>query len=124
RRAAVSANKGGRCSVTERDEPRSKAVRGHRSAASLPVSWIDIRDVIPALTGWLSQLLNYGSLLVADMPRIKKTRHITRKRKKRNLAIPAAATAMPVKPKSAATKAITKKITAQRNIFFVPPKTE
>jgi len=53
------------------------------------------------------------------MPMIKKIRQITRKRKKRNFAIPAAAAAMPVNPNSAATRAITKKITAQRNIFHL-----
>ena len=53
------------------------------------------------------------------MPMIKKIRQITRNRKKRNLAIPAAATAMPVNPNNAATSAITKKITAQRNMFYL-----
>jgi len=38
---------------------------------------------------------------------IKKIRHITRKRKNRNLAIPAAAAAIPVNPSNAATSAIT-----------------
>ena len=47
---------------------------------------------------------------------IKKIRQIT---KKRNFAIPAAAAAMPVNPNSAATSAITKKITGQRNIFHL-----
>jgi hypothetical protein len=54
------------------------------------------------------------------MPKIKKIRQITRKRKNRNLAIPAAATATPVNPKTAATSAIIKKIKAQRNIFSPP----
>jgi hypothetical protein len=49
------------------------------------------------------------------MPRIKKTRQITRKRKNRNFAIPAAAAAMPVNPNNAATSAIIRKIKAQRN---------
>ena len=53
------------------------------------------------------------------MPMIKKIRQITRNRKKRNLAIPAAAAAMPVNPNNAATSAITKKITAQRNMFHL-----
>ncbi len=54
------------------------------------------------------------------MPITKKIRQTTRKRKNRNLAIPAAAAAMPVNPKSAATSAIIKKIRAQRNIFSPP----
>jgi hypothetical protein len=56
------------------------------------------------------------------MPIMKKIRQATRKIKNRNLAIPAAATAMPVNPNTAATNAITKKITAQRNIFSPPPE--
>src|SRR5207302_69211 len=52
------------------------------------------------------------------MPMIKKIRQITRNRKKRNFAIPAAAAAMPVNPNNAATSAMTRKITAQRNMFF------
>jgi hypothetical protein len=51
------------------------------------------------------------------MPRIKKTKQTTRKRTNRNLAIPAAAAAMPLNPKSAATNAIIKKIKAQRSIL-------
>jgi len=69
-----------------------------------------------------STALNHGILLPAVMPIMKKTRQATRKIKNRNLAIPAAATAMPVNPNTAATNAITKKITAQRNIFSRPPK--
>ena len=53
-----------------------------------------------------------------DMPMIKKTKHITRNRKNRNLAMPAAAEAIPVKPNSAATSAITKKIAAHFNILI------
>ena len=53
------------------------------------------------------------------MARIKKIRQITKKRKNRNLAIPAAAAAMPVNPKIAATSAIIKKIRAQRSIFHL-----
>jgi len=67
-------------------------------------------------------VLSYGVLLPAVMPIMKKIRQATRKIKNRNLAIPAAATAMPVNPNTAATNAITKKITAQRNIFSPPPK--
>src|SRR6266496_2779757 len=52
------------------------------------------------------------------IPAIKSTRQTTRNRKKRNFAIPAAAEAIPVNPKSAATSAITRKITAQRNIII------
>ena len=62
---------------------------------------------------------HYGTRLPADMARIKKIRQITRKRKNRNLAIPAAAAAMPVNPKIAATSAIIKKIRAQRSIFHL-----
>src|ERR1700716_1977732 len=47
------------------------------------------------------------------MPRIKNTRHITRNRKNKNFAIPAAAEAMPVNPNNAATSAIIRNITAQ-----------
>lgn len=53
-------------------------------------------------------------------PTINKIRHTARNRKKRNFAIPAAAVAIPVKPQSAATSAITKNITAQRNIKLPP----
>src|SRR3954452_3517972 len=49
---------------------------------------------------------------------IKKIRHITRNRKNRNLAMPAAATAMPVNPNREATSATTRKISAQRNIMI------
>src|ERR1044072_5250800 len=45
----------------------------------------------------------------------------TRKTKNRILAIPAAPAAMPPKPKSAATKAMTRKIRAQRSIAFLLP---
>jgi hypothetical protein len=55
------------------------------------------------------------------MPITKNIRHITRKRKNRNFAIPAAADAMPVNPNNAATSAITRKITAQRNILITSP---
>jgi hypothetical protein len=55
------------------------------------------------------------------IPAINKITHTARKRKNRNFAIPAAAVAMPVKPKSAATSAITRNITAQRNIIIPPP---
>jgi hypothetical protein len=58
--------------------------------------------------------------LPADIPRMKKTKQATRKRKNRNLAIPAAVAAMPVNPKRAATSAITKKIKAQHNILSPP----
>jgi len=44
-----------------------------------------------------------------DMPMMKKIRHMTRNRKKRNLAMLAAAEAIPVNPKSAATSAMTRK---------------
>ena len=53
---------------------------------------------------------------------IRKIRQITRNRKNRNFAIPAAAAAIPVNPNSAATKAITKKIAVQRNMFLPPLK--
>jgi hypothetical protein len=60
----------------------------------------------------------YGTLLLADMPITKKIRQITRNRKNNNFAIPAAAAAIPVNPKSAATSAIMRKIKAQRSILF------
>jgi hypothetical protein len=66
--------------------------------------------------------LSYGILLPAVMPIMKKIRQTTRKIKNRNLATPAAATAMPVNPNTAATNAITKKITAQRNNFLPPSR--
>jgi len=50
------------------------------------------------------------------MANIKKIRHSNKKRPNRNFAIAAAPAAMPVNPNSAATIAIIKKITAQRNI--------
>jgi hypothetical protein len=56
------------------------------------------------------------------MPRMKKTRQITRKRKKRNFAMPAAVDAIPVNPNYAAASAITKKIKAQRNILLTSGK--
>jgi hypothetical protein len=54
--------------------------------------------------------LPYGTLRPADMPITKKIRQITRNRKNNNLAIPAAAVAILVNPKSAATSAIIKKL--------------
>jgi len=68
-------------------------------------------------------LQNYGTLLPADMANTKKIRHSNKKRPNRNFAIAAAPAAMPVNPNSAATIAITKKITAQRNIVS-PPQNE
>jgi len=65
-------------------------------------------------------LQNYGTLLPADMANTKKIRHSNKKRPNRNFAIAAAPAAMPVNPNSAATIAITKKITAQRNIVSPP----
>src|SRR5215467_11159104 len=50
----------------------------------------------------------------------KVTRKSTTKRKKRTLATPAAATAIPVKPRTAANSATTKKIKAQRNMCGPP----
>jgi hypothetical protein len=64
----------------------------------------------------------YGTLLPADMPITKKIRQISRNRKNNNLAIPAAAAAIPVNPKSAATSAIIRKIKAQRSILFTSSK--
>jgi hypothetical protein len=61
----------------------------------------------------------YGTLLPADMPITKKIRQTTRNRKNKNLAIPAAAAAIPVNPKSAATSAITRKIRAQRSMLHL-----
>jgi hypothetical protein len=68
----------------------------------------------------LNRFRNYGTLLAADMANMKKIRHNSRKRPKRNLAMAAAPAAMPVNPNSAATIAIIKKITAQRNIVSPP----
>src|SRR6266436_9944909 len=65
----------------------------------------------------------YRTLLPADMANIKKIRHSNKKRPNRNFAIAAAPAAMPVNPNSAATIAIIKKITAQRNIVS-PPQNE
>ena len=65
---------------------------------------------------------SYGTLLPPDMPRTKKIRQITTNRKNKNLAIPAAAAAMPVNPKSAATSAIIRKIKAQRSIVSPPQR--
>jgi uncharacterized membrane protein YhdT len=88
---------------------RSASCVGVHGTASMP-TWFD------------RAVLSYGVLLPAVMPIMKKIRQATRKIKNRNLAIPAAATAMPVNPNTAATNAITKKITAQRNIFSPPSK--
>jgi hypothetical protein len=63
---------------------------------------------------------NYGILLAADIAKMKKIRHSSRKRPNRNFAIAAAPAAIPVNPKSAATIAIIKKIMAQRNIVSPP----
>jgi hypothetical protein len=54
------------------------------------------------------------------MPITKKIRQATKNRKNKNLAIPAAAAAIPVNPKSAATSAIIRKIKAQRSILSPP----
>jgi hypothetical protein len=56
------------------------------------------------------------------MPITKKIRQITRNKKNNNLAIPGAAAAIPVNPKSAATSAIIRKIKAQRGILFTSLK--
>jgi hypothetical protein len=56
------------------------------------------------------------------MPITQKIRQTTRNRKNKNLAIPAAAAAIPVNPKSAATSAITRKIRAQRSMLSPPTK--
>ena len=64
--------------------------------------------------------LIYGILPSAAIPRIKRITHITEKRKTNNLAIAAAPAAMPLHPNSAAISAISKKMTAQRNINFTP----
>jgi len=53
-----------------------------------------------------------------DMPMIKKIRHMTRNRKKRNLAMPATAEAIPVNPKTAATSAMTRNRAAHFNIWI------
>ena len=75
---------------------------------------------IPRMGAWKKRPIlgpqAYSTLLPAEIPRIKKIRNITRKRKNRNFAIPAAAAAIPVNPSSAATNAMTKKTTAQYNI--------
>ena len=60
----------------------------------------------------------YSTFFPTDMPTIKKIRHITRKRKNRNLAMPAAAEAIPVKPNNAAISAMTRKIAAHFNIWI------
>jgi hypothetical protein len=62
--------------------------------------------------------MDYGILLAADIAKMKKIRHSSRKRPNRNFAIAAAPAAMPVNPKRAATIAIIKKMMAQRNIRF------
>jgi hypothetical protein len=59
---------------------------------------------------------SYNTFLPTEIPMMKKMMHITRKRKNRNFAIPAAAAAMPVNPNNAATSAMIRKITAQRNM--------
>jgi len=75
----------------------------------------------PSRTGVESLSSNeFYSRFATLNPTINKIRHTARNRKKRNFAIPAAAVAIPVKPKSAATSAITKNITAQRNIKLPP----
>jgi hypothetical protein len=61
----------------------------------------------------------YITFFPTDMPMMKKIRHMTKKRKKRNLAMPAAAEAIPVKPNNAAISAITRKIAAHFNILII-----
>jgi hypothetical protein len=67
-------------------------------------------------------LQNYSTLLPADIASMKKIRHSSKKRPNRNFAMAAAPAAMPVNPNSAATIAIIRKITAQRNIVLPPLK--
>lgn len=50
-------------------------------------------------------------------PPTSETKNNTRKRKNNTFAIPAAAATIPQNPKTAATNATTKKISAQRSIF-------
>jgi hypothetical protein len=64
------------------------------------------------------EIPTYRTLFPADILMIKKIRNMTRNRKNRNFAIPAAATAMPVNPKSPAISAIIRKVMAQCNIMI------
>jgi hypothetical protein len=54
---------------------------------------------------------------------MRETRNNTRNTTNRILATPAAATATPVKPRTAAINAIIKKVTAQFNIVFLLSRT-
>jgi hypothetical protein len=65
----------------------------------------------------------YVTLLPADMPITKKIRQTTRNRKNKNLAIPAAAAAIPVNPKSAATQRDYKKNQGLTQHAFTSKKT-
>jgi hypothetical protein len=94
--------------TSRRRDLRPKSARNNSSAkrrTHLPPG-----SPFPSETGY--------SFFATEMARMKNTRQITRKRKKRNFAIPAAAEAIPVNPNNAATSAITKKIKAQRNILL------
>jgi hypothetical protein len=99
--------------------PRDDAHRGG-GRRSLPCS---SRFPVPArfLHAHRDRNTVHGTLLPADMPIRKKIRQTTRNRKNKNLAIPPAAAAIPVNPRSAATSAIIRKINAQRSMLS-PPK--
>jgi hypothetical protein len=75
--------------------------------------------IFSTLYSFEASLLNHGTPLPLQ-PKIKKSMHITRNRKNKTFAIPADAAAMPPNPKTAATSAIIKNVTAQPNIFSPP----
>src|SRR5579864_9273580 len=82
---------------------------------------LDPQANMTALSGHVSNAFravsrDYITFFPIDKPMTNKIKHTTRKRKNRNFAIPAAADAMPVNPNNAATRAMIKKIKAQRNI--------
>lgn len=67
----------------------------------------------------ISEELLYYFLFTSDVPAIKATTNSTKKTKNKIFAIEAAPAAMPVNPKRAATNAITRKMSDQRNIVLV-----
>jgi hypothetical protein len=76
----------------------------------------DFRPRTADLPGFCSLLDAYGTLLLANKPNSNRITKTATNRPNRNLAIPAAAPAIPVKPRSAATIAITKNINAHLNM--------
>jgi hypothetical protein len=93
----------------------SNSDRLDSSISSHPVSSLDSISLTspPAAS-------DYGTPLPLR-PSRKKTTHITRNTTNRSFAIPADAAAIPPKPKTAAIRAIIRKVIAHPNIYISPP---